>query len=167
MSRQMHRRYLKVQPAIPKQVQTSFHRVQQDTGIRLIMKEQEAKIKIIFNIKTPIENFDADPGRIRQMMHNLIRNSIEAIDSKADGLINIIIKPKEINKIAMIEITVEDNGGGFKSQSLEQVFDPYVTSKPKGTGLGLAIVKKLVEEHMGSIEAVSYTHLTLPTNREV
>ena len=117
------------------------------------LKEQEAKIKIIFNIKTPIENFDADPGRIRQMMHNLIRNSIEAIDSKADGLINIIIKPKEINKIAMIEITVEDNGGGFKSQSLGQVFDPYVTSKPKGTGLGLAIVKKLVEEHMGSIEA--------------
>ena len=50
-------------------------------------------------------------------------------------------------------ITVEDNGGGFKAESLGQVFDPYVTSKPKGTGLGLAIVKKLVEEHMGSITA--------------
>ena len=38
-------------------------------------------------------------------------------------------------------------------ESLAQIFDPYVTSKSKGTGLGLAIVKKLVEEHMGSIEA--------------
>ena len=96
-----------------------------------------------------------DPGRIRQMMHNLIRNSIEAIDTKENGFINITARHAEIKKIAMIEITVEDNGGGFKAESLGQVFDPYVTSKPKGTGLGLAIVKKLVEEHMGSIEATN------------
>jgi nitrogen fixation/metabolism regulation signal transduction histidine kinase len=48
---------------------------------------------------------------------------------------------------------VEDNGPGFPAGSESQVFDPYVTTKPKGTGLGLAIVKKLVEEHVGSIRA--------------
>ena len=48
-------------------------------------------------------------------------------------------------------ITVEDNGGGFKAESLGQVFDPYVTSKPKGTGLGLAIVKNIVNAHEGKI----------------
>ena len=52
-----------------------------------------------------------------------------------------------------MQIKVEDNGPGFEEDSLEQVFDPYVTTKPKGTGLGLAIVKKLVEEHIGSIRA--------------
>lgn len=52
-----------------------------------------------------------------------------------------------------VELTVEDNGPGFDMNSAEQVFDPYVTSKPKGTGLGLAIVKKLIEEHGGSIDA--------------
>jgi nitrogen fixation/metabolism regulation signal transduction histidine kinase len=96
---------------------------------------------------------DADPGRIRQIMHNLIRNSIEAIGKDGQGIIQIKAKPLEIKKIKMIEISVEDNGCGFETESLTQIFDPYVTSKSKGTGLGLAIVKKLVEEHMGSIEA--------------
>ena len=53
----------------------------------------------------------------------------------------------------MVEIVVADNGPGFQTDIVEQVFDPYVTSKAKGTGLGLAIVKKLVEEHGGSIHA--------------
>jgi len=48
---------------------------------------------------------------------------------------------------------VSDNGPGFQHEIIGQVFDPYVTSKPKGTGLGLAIVKKIVEEHGGRIEA--------------
>ena len=58
-----------------------------------------------------------------------------------------------LHGVDVIEIIVADNGPGFKSKSLNQVFDPYVTTKPKGTGLGLAIVKKLVEEHVGIIEA--------------
>jgi len=48
---------------------------------------------------------------------------------------------------------VEDNGPGIPPDSVDRIFDPYVTSKPKGTGLGLAIVKKLVEEHGGWVEA--------------
>ena len=118
-----------------------------------LYKEQEEKINIILNIDPENIQFDADPGRIRQIMHNLIRNSIEAIGNDGQGIIKIRAKPIEIKKIKMIEITVEDNGCGFEKESLAQIFDPYVTSKSKGTGLGLAIVKKLVEEHMGSIEA--------------
>ena len=97
--------------------------------------------------------FDVDPGRIRQIMHNLIRNSIEAISETEKGKINITVKQVYIDQITMIEIRVEDSGCGFNKESLGQIFDPYVTSKSKGTGLGLAIVKKLVEEHMGTIEA--------------
>jgi len=48
---------------------------------------------------------------------------------------------------------VADNGPGFPEQLLENIFEPYVTSRPRGTGLGLAIVKKIVEEHDGSIVA--------------
>jgi nitrogen fixation/metabolism regulation signal transduction histidine kinase len=138
-----------------------------------LYKEQAKTINIQFNIETPIDDFDADPGRIRQMMHNLIRNSIEAIDTRQNGFIKIDIKQVNVKQREMIQITVEDNGGGFKEESLGQIFDPYVTSKPKGTGLGLAIVKKLVEEHMGSIEAKNTKNqgalisILLPPNEQI
>ena len=118
-----------------------------------LYKEQETNISITFSIDSEDLMFDVDPGRIRQIMHNLIRNSIEAISEADNGKINIAAKQVNIDEITMIEIRVEDSGCGFDKESLGQIFDPYVTSKSKGTGLGLAIVKKLVEEHMGTIEA--------------
>ena len=69
------------------------------------------------------------------------------------GQIDVQIGSAVIDDIKMIQIRVEDNGPGFKTESVNQIFDPYVTTKPKGTGLGLAIVKKLVEEHIGTIRA--------------
>ena len=44
-----------------------------------------------------------------------------------------------------------DDGPGINEEQIEQIFEPYVTTKAKGTGLGLAIVKKIIEEHGGSI----------------
>ena len=123
------------------------------TEIIDLYQEQESKINITFNIDSNDLKFDADPGRIRQIIHNLIRNSIEAIPEDVAGTISVSVKQCDINNIKMIEICIEDNGSGFDKNSLGQIFDPYVTSKSKGTGLGLAIVKKLVEEHMGFIEA--------------
>ena len=92
-------------------------------------------------------------GRVRQMLHNLIRNAVEALEGTSDGRIDVHISAAEIGEVEMIQIKVEDNGPGFSMGSVNQIFDPYVTTKPKGTGLGLAIVKKLVEEHIGSIRA--------------
>ena len=69
------------------------------------------------------------------------------------GRIDVQISVAEINEVEVALIRVLDNGPGFESGTINQVFDPYVTTKPKGTGLGLAIVKKLVEEHVGTIRA--------------
>jgi len=55
--------------------------------------------------------------------------------------------------LAQAEITVSDNGPGFREDILTRAFDPYVTSKARGTGLGLAIVRRIVEEHGGKISA--------------
>ncbi len=100
-----------------------------------------------------IGHIEADRGRLRQIIHNLLANSLEALEGSADPQIRIETRRVEHDGVAYAEICVEDNGPGFRTDVVGQVFDPYVTTKPKGTGLGLAIVKKIVEEHGGRIEA--------------
>ena len=118
-----------------------------------LYRGQEIDIEIILKTGSDMPQIEADAGRVRQIMHNLLRNSVEALELSKNGTIEVDISAAEFHGVDVIEIIVADNGPGFKSKSLNQVFDPYVTTKPKGTGLGLAIVKKLVEEHVGIIEA--------------
>lgn len=94
---------------------------------------------------------EADPGRLRQVVHNLIKNALEAVDGVSGGKITIKSRSLVTNKGNQVEIMVRDNGIGIDRQQISKVFDPYVTNKSKGTGLGLAIVKKIIEEHGGLI----------------
>ncbi|HLT89367.1 MAG TPA: ATP-binding protein [Woeseiaceae bacterium] len=118
-----------------------------------LYRAQESGVEIRLHADADLPPVDADIGRIRQILHNLIRNSIEALDASRDGRVDVTVRAAEYQGIAVVEVLVEDNGPGFQPGYLGQIFDPYVTTKPRGTGLGLAIVKKLVEEHAGIIEA--------------
>ncbi len=121
-----------------------------------LYRAQESGIDIALMSDSSMPMVEADIGRVRQMLHNLVRNATEALENTRDGRIDIHVSVAEIDGINFVLIKVEDNGPGFEEGSINQLFDPYVTTKPKGTGLGLAIVKKLVEEHIGSIRA--YNH---------
>ena len=118
-----------------------------------LYRAQESGIEIELEADRDLPRIEADIGRIRQILHNLIRNSIEALESSTHGHILVSARKADLNGIEVVEIEVKDNGPGFQTGSVSQVFDPYVTTKPRGTGLGLAIVKKLVEEHAGTIDA--------------
>jgi nitrogen fixation/metabolism regulation signal transduction histidine kinase len=118
-----------------------------------LYRAQESGIEIELQADRDLLIIEADIGRIRQILHNLIRNSIEALESSSHGRIVVTARKADLNGIEVVEIEVTDNGPGFQTGSVSQVFDPYVTTKPRGTGLGLAIVKKLVEEHAGTIDA--------------
>ena len=118
-----------------------------------LYRAQESGLEIVLKTDSDLPEVEADVGRIRQILHNLIRNATEALENTTDGCIEVSISAAEVHEIDVVEIVVSDNGPGFQTGSVSQVFDPYVTTKPKGTGLGLAIVKKLVEEHAGTIKA--------------
>ena len=89
----------------------------------------------------------ADPAMLRQVLHNLFQNAIDALT----GVENPKILVSTSQGTGGVLLTVRDNGTGIADTVMGRIFEPYVTTKPKGTGLGLAIVKKIVDEHHGRI----------------
>jgi nitrogen fixation/metabolism regulation signal transduction histidine kinase len=89
----------------------------------------------------------ADPAMLRQVLHNLFQNAIDALT----GVDSPRILVTTSKGTAGVLLTVRDNGTGIAEGVMGRIFEPYVTTKPKGTGLGLAIVKKIVDEHHGRI----------------
>lgn len=95
---------------------------------------------------------NADKVRLRQLLHNLVKNAIEAISDGRGSTLWISTRREHMAGADCAELSVRDDGPGFSANVLDNAFEPYVTTKPKGTGLGLAIVKKIVEEHGGWIQ---------------
>ena len=116
-----------------------------------LYRTREADMQVDVELDAALPPVHADSGRVRQILHNLLKNSHEALEGRKDGRVRIATHYFRRGAEEMAEVTVEDNGPGFNTEILGKAFEPYVTSKPKGTGLGLAIVKKLAEEHGGSI----------------
>jgi signal transduction histidine kinase len=91
---------------------------------------------------------EGDPGKLRQVVWNLVRNAAEAA-SQGGNSITIAVR-REVDR-GVIE--VDDDGPGISADILPRIFDPFFTTKPRGTGLGLATTHSIVVEHGGTIEA--------------
>jgi len=116
-----------------------------------LYRSREAGMQVDMELDPALPPVRADAGRVRQILHNLLKNVHEALENRKDAQARIVTHYYRRGAEEVAELTVEDNGPGFDPAILGKAFEPYVTSKPKGTGLGLAIVKKLTEEHGGSI----------------
>jgi nitrogen fixation/metabolism regulation signal transduction histidine kinase len=97
-----------------------------------------------------------DATQLRQVIHNLIGNALEATEKLAHPRIELVTGGVDLAAGARaVRLVVRDNGGGFHPAVLARAFEPYVTNKPRGTGLGLAIVRKIAEEHGARIEVAN------------
>jgi nitrogen fixation/metabolism regulation signal transduction histidine kinase len=96
---------------------------------------------------------EGDNVRLRQLLHNLLKNALEAVRETPDSCVTVATRLVTAEGPQQVELCVSDNGPGIEQGILENVFEPYVSTKPKGSGLGMAIVKKIVEEHGGTIIA--------------
>ena len=121
--------------------------------VAYLYRAQDNQPAVQLDMDDALGEVEADKVRVRQLLHNLIRNAMEAMEGQEDGRLDISTRLEMISDKQFAEIRVSDNGPGIDSATMENLFDPYVTTKRKGTGLGLAIVKKLVEEHGGSVMA--------------
>lgn len=92
------------------------------------------------------------PGRLTQVLVNLLVNAAQAIDGY--GRIDIHTNAAEDGKV---NISIRDTGVGMSAEVQSRIFEPFFTTKDvdSGTGLGLALVREIVEEHGGTVAVSS------------
>ena len=91
----------------------------------------------------------SDEQHLKQVLMNIIKNGIEAVEEEQGGYVKIVKKPAD--ERGQIEITFVDNGIGMSEEQLEKLGLPYYTTKTKGTGLGSMITNRLIHEMKGKI----------------
>lgn len=123
-------------------------------NIRLLMEEEIRKNQIVLASEINPQELEvyADEELIEQVLINLLKNSIHALENRKDGL--IVVKAF-LNKRGRVTIQVLDNGPGILKEVLDKIFIPFFTTKPKGSGIGLSLSKQIMRLHGGSITAHS------------
>ena len=117
--------------------------------VTTLYDENHSEVSIQLELERRTTMIMADGVRLRQLLHNLIKNSLETIND--EGWIKLQTRCLREYGIEYIELIVEDSGEGIADEVAENLFEPYVTTKNSGSGLGLAIVKKIVDEHNGMV----------------
>ncbi len=118
----------------------------------LVMYES-MNIKLVMDLEANLAPIFADRALLRQVIHNLMQNAIDATAGVASTHVQTInVRTRKTALLGgALQFSVCDSGSGINQTVRNRIFEPYVTTKPKGTGLGLAIVKKIIDEHGGSI----------------
>ncbi|HXH02067.1 MAG TPA: ATP-binding protein, partial [Candidatus Competibacteraceae bacterium] len=122
------------------------------TEVMYLYRDYPAGVEIQLDLEPRRPVIMGDQGRLRQLVHNLVKNALEAIKDGHGSQILVSTRCGQEAGAEYVELSFRDDGPGFPESVTGNLFEPYVTTKPKGTGLGLAIVKKIVDEHGGLIQ---------------
>ena len=124
-----------------------------ETSARLVHNEVHKKADIELDLSPSVPTFTGNSQKIEQVLINLIVNASQAIPDDRRGLIKVATNYEN----ERITVIVEDNGKGMNESTVNQIFNPFFTTKRArgGTGLGLAIAYRIIEEHNGKIQVRS------------
>ncbi|MFN0107946.1 MAG: ATP-binding protein [Blastocatellia bacterium] len=129
-------------------------------------KADEQGVKISIESSSDDTTLMADAEQLKTCFSNLMINAVQAMPG--GGELDINLMPNE----QQLEVEFTDTGIGILPESLEQIFEPYYSTKETGIGLGLPLTKKIIEEHGGQIEVESEVGIgtsfivTLPRNQK-
>jgi nitrogen fixation/metabolism regulation signal transduction histidine kinase len=122
-------------------------------GLYAMAEEQGQLVK---RLEPSLPAVLGDGTQLRQVIHNLVQNALDAVEGQADGRVTVCtegVRHEGESGLRAVRLVVVDNGPGFAEKVLKRAFEPYVTTKAKGTGLGLAVVRKIADEHGARLRA--------------
>ena len=124
--------------------------VEIESALLMLDNEISKKGRVVRNLGN-LPKTVANPHLLNQMFINLIRNAIQAIE--ADGIITITTEVKN----NYISIEISDNGVGIPIDDIQNIFNPFFTTREvgSGVGLGLSIAYRIIESHNGNIDVQS------------
>jgi len=115
------------------------------------LDESSVKLQVISGgLKTLMAN--GDENLIQQVIINLIKNSLYALEDRVDGIIKIVVKRIGNRKVQFI---ISDNGKGIPPEIMERIFVPFYTTRKGGTGIGLSLSRQIMKLHSGLIKVNS------------
>ena len=129
------------------------------------------RAKIVLELAEDLPAVIGDAIQIEQVIMNLVRNGLEAMDETPDDNRLLGIKTMRQGEDT-IQVDVRDCGKGIGETDLEKVFEPFFTTKPEGMGMGLAISRSIIQAHGGRLWATANQaqgctfHFTLPIGKK-
>jgi nitrogen fixation/metabolism regulation signal transduction histidine kinase len=137
------------------QVQPLFQRI-----AKLLKPDFETKrIHLAIDVVPVNLELNADPELVEQIIINMVKNSLQAMNGKKNGEIELVSRIDDRGKLM---IQVVDNGDGISDELIEKIFVPFFTTKEEGSGIGLSLTRQIMRLHNGTVSAQS-----LPGERTV
>jgi two-component system sensor kinase FixL len=126
----------------------SINKLIEEASALALVGAKEHGVRVRYQIDAAQDLILADKVQIQQVLLNLFRNAIEAV---AQGTRRELLVASRPSANGMVEVSVADTGPGISPDIAEQLFQPFVTTKPQGMGVGLSISRTIIEAHGGQI----------------
>lgn len=124
----------------------------EDTSALALVGAREKGVRVSYRFDPRAELVLVDRIQVQQVLLNLIRNAIEAMEGERREL---VVSTRALPAEGLVEIRVSDTGPGIAPEIAAQLFQPFITTKPHGMGVGLSICRTIVESHGGKISVES------------
>jgi len=109
-------------------------------------------IKFIINVKPQNLALSIDPELIQQVLINLIKNAVQALEDRENKIIELLAYQDEKNNTLFV---LKDNGPGIEEEAQTKIFIPFFTTKKSGSGIGLSLSRQIMRQHNASISVKS------------
>lgn len=138
-------------PLKPRRERVSLNAIVEETLQQSREQTLESGVHVDLALDPDLPDIMADPGMVKQVVLNIIKNAAEALDARPDAVLAITTEAGD----GEVSLTVADNGPGMSDETMKELFSPFFTTKIGGVGLGLSVSQRIVRQHGGRIRVAS------------